>query len=144
MTNPVPRIYVLCSAILVLFIAWAVIAARPWVSPPTAKADPRLAALARREVRLRHDAVVVRRIVNRRWHTYTIALRDRRHAIRLAERRHRTQLLAAHAAQVAASSAARLASTQTYSAPSYSSSSSSPAPAVRVVTLPPITVTRTS
>jgi hypothetical protein len=142
MTNPVPRIYVLCSAILVLFIAWAVIAARPWVAPPTAKADPRLAALARREVRLRHDAVVVRRIVNRRWRRYTIALRDRRRTIRLVERRHHAQLIAAHAAQVAAASAARLAATQTYSAPSYSSSSA--APAVRVVTLPPITVTRSS
>lgn len=142
MTNPLPRIYVVCSAILVLFIAWAVIAAHPWVAAPTAKADPRLAALARRELRLRHDAVVVRRIVNRRWRRYGVELRHRRHTILLVERRHHTQLIAAHAAQVAAASAARLASARSYAAPSYSSSPS--APAVRVVTLPPITVTRSS
>ena len=78
MTNPLPRIYVIAGSVLVLFLAWAVIAAHPWVPAAGAKADPRMQALAAREQRLRHDALVIKRIVNKRWHTYTVALRLRK------------------------------------------------------------------
>lgn len=81
-----------------------------------AKPDPRLEALAQREQRLRADARIVQQIVDRRMAAYRVALRQRRALIAQAD------ALAQRSAQVAASSA----------------------PAVRIVTLPPLTVTRTS
>lgn len=109
MTSHVGRLYALALAILVFFLAWATVAARPWAAP--AAADPRVAALAAREQRLRHESVVVRRIVNHRWAVYRARLRTRQ-------------------AQIATAKRARPAS--------------GPAPSVRVVTLPPLTITRTS
>lgn len=104
MTSHAGRIYALALALTVFFLAWAVIAARPWVS---AAGDPRLRALAQREAALRREARTVNAIVTRRFAAYRAALRTRRSAI-------------------AAAAAA-------------------PAPAtVRVVMLPPITITRTS
>jgi hypothetical protein len=86
MTSHVGRLYALALALVVFFLAWAVVAARPWT---TTHPDPRAKALAVRAVQLRREAKLVNALV--------------------AARR-------AHA----------------------------PAPAVRVVNLPPITVTRTS
>lgn len=80
-----------------------------------AKPDPRLAALAQREQQLRADAKVVQRVVDRRAVAYRIALKARQARIAAA------QVRTLRAAQVAA-------------AP----------PAVRVVNLPPLTVTRSS
>jgi hypothetical protein len=108
MTSHTGRLYSLALALVVFFLTWAVIAARPWTS---AKADPRLAALATREQRLRRESAVVRRIVARRWAAYRRELKARR-------------------AQIAA-----VAQTQLAAAAS---------PSVRVVTLPPLTITRTS
>ena len=88
MTSHVGRLYSLALALVVFFLAWAVVAARPWA--PSA-AQPRLQALAAREARLRREAQLVNRIV---------AARARAH----------------HA----------------------------PAAAVKVVNLPPLTITRTS
>jgi hypothetical protein len=122
MTSHTARLYSVALALVFFFLAWAVIAARPWA---TAKPDPRLAALAAREARLRHDSVLVRRIVARRWRVYRTALAKRKAAIAAANRR-QAQLAAAAVAPAAAAPAA-------YSAPS-----------VRVVTLPPLTITRTS
>ena len=110
MTSHVGRLYALALALLVFFVAWSVFAARPWVS--TAKADPRMTALAVREQRIRHESVVVRRIVRRRWTVYRAALKQRR------------ALIAARQAQLTAVPVA--------------------GPSVRVVNLPPLTVTRTS
>jgi predicted lipid-binding transport protein (Tim44 family) len=76
--------------------------------------DPRLVALAQREQLLRREAVLVQQIVAQRA---------------AAARRARAQLASAHAAQARA----QLASAQAPAAPS-----------VRVVTLPPLTITRTS
>lgn len=109
MTSHVGRLYALALALLVFFMAWAVVAARPWAT--TAKADPRIAALVVREQRIRHESVAVRRIVNRRWAVYRKQLHVRQ-------------------AQIAAAKQVQLAS--------------GPAPSVRVVTLPPLTITRTS
>jgi hypothetical protein len=82
----------------------------------TASSDPRLLALAQREQRLRADAAVVRRVVARRQLAYREALAARRRQI---------------AARLAVARAATAAP----------SASSLP---VRVVTLPPLTITRTS
>jgi hypothetical protein len=62
MTNEVARLYTLSATILVFFVAWAGIAADPWVAAP----DRSLVALARREQRLRRDADIVRLIARRR------------------------------------------------------------------------------
>ena len=113
MTSHVGRLYALALALLVFFVTWAAVAAKPWAAAK-AKADPRTAALAARERALRHEAAVVRRVVARRWARYRVELKQRNAAIAAAQR-----------TQLAASSAA-------------------PSAAVRVVNLPPLTVTRTS
>jgi hypothetical protein len=122
MTNHVVRLYAFAGALLVLFLTWAAIAAHPWASNPPAKADPRWTALAAREQQLRKDAVVVQRVVARRWRVYRVRLAMRRREIAAATQSHRQSLAAAAVAP----------------------SGSSAAPSVRVVTLPPVTVTRTS
>jgi hypothetical protein len=124
MTRQIARAYVAAGAILVLFLAWAVISANPW-STTTASVDPKVAALHSREVAIRHQALVVRRVVNRRWAVYRVQLAHRKHEIALVQKKHKT-LLASAAASAATSSAS-------YSGPSAS-----------IVQLPALTVTRTS
>jgi hypothetical protein len=63
MTNHVVRLYTASAAIVVFFVAWAGIAARPWVTPAP---DPQVAALAQRQQRLQRDAGLVRLITARR------------------------------------------------------------------------------
>ena len=120
------RLYVAAVTLLVFFVLWAAIAANPWESAAARKgADPRLAALERRQRSLQHEAHVVKRSLDRRWHEYRVRLRRREARIRTLEQR--------HAREVAAAS--RVAS-----APSSGSAGSPPsaaAPAARVVTLPP-------
>jgi hypothetical protein len=129
MTSHAGRLYALALALVVFFLAWAVIAARPWAK---AAADPRLQALAARETRLRHEAKLVNRVVAARWTAYKAALRLRETQIAAAK----TRIAAARAAaqrQALATAAAAQAVPATAASP-----------AVRVVTLPPLTVTRTS
>lgn len=140
MTNHVVRLYAFAGSLLVLFLTWAAIAAKPWASHASAKADPRWAALAAREHKLRREALVTQRVVARRWRVYRVQLAARTRAISAAVQRHQQQLAAARAAAAAAT----LASAPSYSAPSSSGYSASAAPSVRVVTLPPVTITRTS
>jgi len=102
MTSHTGRLYALALALVVFFLTWTMIAARPWSR--AASADPRLVGLRVREARLRREARLVDRIVAARWAAYRGALQ--------------TQRAAARAATVS--------------------------PAVRIVTLPPLTVTRTS
>lgn len=118
MTSHVARLYAVALALVVFFLTWAMVAAKPWASSGAQKADPRLAALAAREQRIRHESLVVRRIVRRRWALYRVELRKR------------NALIAARQAQNAA--AARVAAT------------AAAAPSVSVVSLPPVTITRTS
>jgi hypothetical protein len=61
-TDRVARLYAAVGAVLVFFLAWAGIAARPWPQSP----DPRLAELAQREQRLQRDAKLVQQVVDRR------------------------------------------------------------------------------
>jgi hypothetical protein len=108
MTSHVARLYALALALVVFFLAWATVAAKPWAHTSKSVADPRLAALAAREQRLRREALVVRHIVQRRWAVYRVELKTRQ------------AQMSARQAQPAAG------------------------PSVRVVTLPPLTITRTS
>jgi hypothetical protein len=111
MTDTSHRAYAVVLALVVFFVSWAAVAAKPWV---TAKPDPRLAALAQREQRLRADARLVKIVVDRRLAAYRAALGLRQ-------------------AQIAQSKARAVAVTQ-----------AAPAPSVRVVNLPPLTITRSS
>ena len=71
MTNHVVRLYAAAGALAAFFLAWAGIAARPWVEPAR---DPALAALDQREQRLERDATLVQQVVDRRWAAYRAAL----------------------------------------------------------------------
>ena len=121
MTNHVARLYALVAAVLVFFVAWAAIAAHPWQTR-AATSDPRLAALQVREQRLRAESLAVKRIVDRRWAAYRaqLALRKREIAsVRSQNAKTRTRRGGARSCPRGA-------------------------PSVRVVTLPPLTITRTS
>ena len=74
MTSHVGRLYVLACAIVTFFLVWALAAMHPWGAPTT---DKRFAALAAREVRRRHEAVLVNRLVARRWKVYRAQLAQR-------------------------------------------------------------------
>jgi len=108
MTSHVGRLYAVALALFVFFLTWTAVGARPWA---VTKTDPRATALAVREQRLRRESVAVQKLVQHRWAVYRVELRKRR-----------SQIQAAHRAQLAAATA----------------------PSVRVVTLPPLTITRTS
>jgi hypothetical protein len=103
MTDHVVRLYAAAAALVVFFLAWAAVAARPWA---TARPDPAVAALTVREQRLQTESLLVKKLVDRRWIAYRAALAARRHA----------------------------PATPGRTAP----------PTVRVVTLPPLTMTRSS
>ena len=109
MTSHVGRLYALAIALLVFFITWAAVAAKPWAT--STASDPRLQSIAARERQVRAESAAVRRLVNQRWAVYRKQLKVRQGQI--ADAKH-TQLIAAAA------------------------------PSVRVVTLPPLTITRTS
>ena len=70
MTDRSVRLYAVVVAVLVFFVTWAAVAAKPWA---TTKVDPRLAALATREQRLRADARLVKLVVDKRFATYKAA-----------------------------------------------------------------------
>lgn len=89
----VTRLYVFAVTLLVFFVTWAVVAARPWVSKRSSS-GAQVAALAAREQRIQFESLLVRKL-----------------------RAQRTQQAVAAAA---------------------------PAPAPRIVTLPPLVITRTS
>ena len=63
MTNHVVRLYVASAATLTFFVAWAGVAARPWV---TSASDRHVAALAQRQDRLERDVELVQLIAVRR------------------------------------------------------------------------------
>lgn len=113
-TNHTGRLYSLALALVVFFLAWAVVAARPWSA---SAADPRLKVLAAREAQLRREAQLVNRVVARRWTVYRAAL---------------------HARQV------KIATTKARSSRLAASYMAAPSAGVRIVTLPPLTITRTS
>jgi hypothetical protein len=130
MTSHVGRLYALALSLVVFFLTWATVAAHPWSAHATPRADPRTAALVERQLRLRHESVVVARIVHRRWALYQRRLHRRQRQIAMVNR---ANAAAARQAQLVASAAA--------AAPAGPAAA---APSVRVVSLPPVTITRTS
>lgn len=116
MTSHHGRLYALALALVVFFLAWAVVAARPWA---TTSADPRLRALAIRQAQLQREARLARKVVAARWVAYRAQLKARR-----------AQIARVDAAAAAATAQAAAAAT---------------APAVHVVNLPAAhVITRTS
>lgn len=99
MTSHAGRLYALALGLVVFFLVWAGVAARPWA---TAAPDPRLKALAARTAQLNQQAKLVNQIVAQR--------------AQLAQVTKNRQLASAAAAPAA----------------------------VKIVTLPPLTITRTS
>jgi hypothetical protein len=122
MTNHVARLYAVALALVVLFLTWAVVAARPWAAS-AAEQDPRIVALERREAKLRRKSIRVERQVKHRFAAYEVRLRKRKRAIAAVQ--------AANASAAAA-------------APAVSSAPSAAAPAVASVSLPPITSSSSS
>jgi hypothetical protein len=125
MTSHQGRLYALTLGLVVFFLAWAVIAARPWGT--TASADPRLRTLAVREAQLRREAKAVSKVVAARWAKYRVELKARR-----------AQIARVNAVAAAASAAAARAATVA-AAPVASA-----AAPVQVVNLPAHVITRTS
>jgi riboflavin biosynthesis pyrimidine reductase len=143
MTSFALRLCVAAVTMLVFFVLWAVIAAKPWASAAAPQGrDPRLVALDRRQRRLTREARLVKRELDRRWHAYRLQLRRREARIRTLERRHAEQVVAAARLASAASSYASPAA----AVPVASSGARVVAlpPQVRVVTLPPAAAPATS
>jgi hypothetical protein len=114
MTDHVVRLYALALAMVVFFVTWAAVAARPWAAEAGAQ-DPRLAALAAREERLAQKRERVQQRLERRFARYRVRLKARRR-------------------QIAALNAT----------PPPASASAQATPSVQVVSLPPVTQTRSS
>jgi len=95
------RLYGLALALVVFFLAWAVIAAHPWA---TASADPRLRTLAIRQAQLQHEAKLVQKVVSTRWARYRVRLKARR--AQIARVNAANAVAAAQAAQAAQAVAA--------------------------------------
>jgi hypothetical protein len=155
MTSLRLRIWVTGVSLLTLVAILVAIALHPWPLPE-AGSDPRVVALKRREVLLKHRAVDVQRTLKRRWQLYERRLAARQAEIADARRRYEAQQAAARraaverarvlalAAQLRAgaqrSKPAPTASTIASSAPAPApprASAPAAAPAVKVVTLPP-------
>ncbi len=132
MTNHVVRLYALGLALAVFFVSWATVAAKPWA---TAKADPRVAALAAREQRLQRESAAVQRLVQARYAEYRVALAGRQAQIAAAQTaRSRSSVGVSPAAPVAPVASATPVAPAAATAPA----------AVRIVNLPPLVITRTS
>jgi hypothetical protein len=97
MTSHPGRLYSLALALVVFFLAWAVVAAHPWA---TASADPRQRQLAIRQTQLQREAKLVQKVVAARWARYRVELKARRAQIA------RVNAAAATAAAAAAQQAA--------------------------------------
>ena len=124
----------LCSfvtALAIFALTWVAINAHPWQAEAKTLRDPRLAALQHRERLLQLEAGDVRRVVHERFASYRERLKARKKAIVRAERRHRRELRRAkRAAAIAARMPTRYVTVGV--------------PAVRTVSLAPVTKTKSS
>ena len=128
MTSHHGRLYAIALTLVVFFLAWAVVAARPWA---TASADPRLRTLTIRQAQLQHEAKLVEKVVAARWARYRVRLKARRALI-----------VRVNAARAAASAAAARASAAAAAQVATPVAAAAP---VQVVNLPAAhVVTRTS
>ncbi|MHB8059604.1 MAG: hypothetical protein ACYDHO_02070 [Gaiellaceae bacterium] len=74
MTSVVARFWATALALVVFFVLWAVLAARPWVSASSTPSDPRLAALQVREQKVQKQAIAAQQTLSKRWAAYRAAL----------------------------------------------------------------------
>ena len=136
MTEHVVRLYAAVVALVVFFLFWAVIAARPWAA--AGESDPRMEALQRREAKLQRETRSVNRVVKRRFERYERQLARRKRAIRRRERENAAILAASSVASGGGgSSSAGFSSGGTASAPAA-------AAPVTVTAAPPVTTTSSS
>ena len=123
MTNHAARLYAVALALAVLFLTWAVVAARPWAATAPAT-DPPLAARERREAPRRRPSGRVERRVQRRFVAYEKRLRKRKR-----------EIAAVQAANADAAAAP-------VSAPAVAPAAAPPS--VSVVSVPPVTSSESS
>ena len=138
MTNHVVRLYAVALTLAVLFLTWAVVAAKPWATQAAEKKDPRLVALERREARLRKQSVRVNRVVKQRFARYERRLAKRQREIATIEAANAAAAAAASAAPVSSGGSVSIASGSSGASGSGGSSGPS-APSVAPVSLPPVT-----
>ena len=127
MTNHAARLYAVALALAVLFVTWAVVAARPWAAT-AAERDPRIVALERREAQLRRKSVRVERRVQRRFAAYEKRLRKRKREI----------------AAIQAANAGAAAAPVSVPAASPAAAPAAAPPLVSVVSVPPVTSSESS
>lgn len=135
MTSQIARLWTVVVGVVVFFLAWAAIAAHPWQQ--AASVDPRLSALAARQQVLQRESLQVKQVVDRRWAAYRVALAQRKVAI------HRANIAAAAAATQAQAQAQVVSAPVSASVSAPVSAPVAAAPA-RIVTLPPLVITKTS
>ena len=132
MTNHVARLYALATSLIVFFAVWLAVSAHPWSQ--TAKAapagDPQIARLIARERQLRAETRKVNLIVQATLRRLSQSAPTAQSRQRRGARAPHRQLAAAHRAAVAAQSESPPRVLQRPAA----------APAVRIVTLPPVAV----
>lgn len=130
MTSQIARLWTVVVGVVVFFLAWATIAAHPWQQ--AAAADPRLTAVVARQQYLQRQSAQVKQLVDQRWAAYRVALAERKLAIT------RANIAAAANAQAQAQAQVQA---QAVSAAIPAPAAAAPA---RVVTLPPLVITKTS
>ncbi len=128
MTSQIARLWTVVVGVVVFFLAWATIAAHPWQQ--AAAADPRLTAVVARQQYLQRQSAQVKQLVDQRWAAYRVALAERKLAITRAN-------------IAAAANAQAQVQAQAVSAAIPAPAAAAAAPA-RVVTLPPLVITKTS
>jgi hypothetical protein len=84
-TNAIGRFWAIALALVVFFILWAVLAAKPWISSGT-PADPRLSALQAREQKVQNRALAAQQTLNKRWAAYRSALLRQKGSLTIQQR----------------------------------------------------------
>jgi len=78
-TKTIGRVYAAAISVVVFFVAWAVIAAKPWVTTSSASAaSAGLPQLQAKEIQMQARALAVQKILDARWAPYRAALAARR------------------------------------------------------------------
>jgi len=84
-TNVIGRFWAVAVALVVFFVLWAVLAAKPWVSSG-APADPRLSALQAQQQKTQNRALAAQQTLNKRWAAYRSALVRQKGALTAQQR----------------------------------------------------------
>ena len=84
-TNVIGRFWAVAVALVVFFVLWAVLAAKPWVSSG-APVDPRLSALQAQQQKTQNRALAAQQTLNKRWAAYRSALVRQKGALTAQQR----------------------------------------------------------